>query len=401
MFKWVNAHTAGCQDTLAALHAWRLRRCAPARVRQVHVAAARLASISSRAALCALTALAGITFVSAAPIPSNLGRTATPTEIKAWDIDVRPDFKGLPPGSGTVARGQEIWESKCENCHGAFGESNEAFTPIVGHTTKDDIRTGHVAALRSDTVPQRTTLMKLSELSVLWDYINRAMPWNAPKSLSTDDVYAVVAYVLNLGGVVPNDYVLSENNMKATQNLLPNRNGNTREHGLWELGAKPDVQGSACMTNCASKVTIGSHLPDFARNAHGDISAQNRMLGGLRGADTLRPAPTEFVTLAARANQAVTGLASAAPGATDPAKLAVQHTCMACHGIANKIVGPALVDVHKKYAAQKLDAAKLLAVRIKSGGSGAWGSIPMPAQDHVPDADIRAIAEWIAAGKFH
>ena len=120
-----------------------------------------------------------------------------------------------------MARGQEIWESKCENCHGAFGESNEVFTPIIGYTTKDDIRTGHVAALRSSTVPQRTTLMKLSELSVLWDYINRAMPWNAPKSLSTDEVYAVVAYILNLGGVVPNDYVLSNKNMQATQNLLP------------------------------------------------------------------------------------------------------------------------------------------------------------------------------------
>ena len=232
MFKWVSAHIAGCQGTLAALRAWRLRRCAMARVRRLQVAVARLASISSRTALCALTALTGITFVSAAPIPGNLGRTATPAEIRTWDIDVRPDFKGLPPGSGTVARGQEIWETKCESCHGAFGESNEVFTPIIGHTTKDDIRSGHVAALRSATVPQRTTLMKLSELSVLWDYINRAMPWNAPKSLSTDDVYAVVAYVLNLGGVVPENFVLSEKNMQATQNLLPNRNGKTREHGL-------------------------------------------------------------------------------------------------------------------------------------------------------------------------
>ena len=337
------------------------------------------------------------TFLSTAQAASpNLGRPATPAEIRAWDIDVRPDFAGLPAGSGTVARGQEIWETKCENCHGAFGESNEVFTPIIGHTTKDDIRTGHVAALRSDTVPQRTTLMKLSELSVLWDYINRAMPWNSPKSLSTDDVYAVVAYILNLGGVIPDDYVLSEKNMQATHNLLPNRNGKTREHGLWELGAKPDVQGSVCMTNCASKVTISSRLPEFARNAHGDISAQNRMLGGLRGADTLRPPATEFVPLTARATSA----ASAAPGATNPAKLAAQHACLACHGIASKIVGPALIDVHKRYAAQKSDAAKLLVVRIKSGGTGAWGSIPMPAQDHVPDADIRAIAEWIAAGKF-
>ena len=339
--------------------------------------------------------------VSAEPIASNLGRPATPAEIKAWDIDVRPDFMGLPPGSGSVARGQEVWETKCENCHGAFGESNEVFTPIVGHTTKEDIKTGHVAALRSDTVPQRTTLMKLSEMSVIWDYVNRAMPWNAPKSLSTDDVYAVIAYILNLGGIVPSDYVLSDKNMQATQNMLPNRNGKTREHGLWELGGKPDVQGSTCMTNCVPKVTISSHLPDFARNAHGDIAAQNRMLGAVRGADTLQPAPTEFVALAAHmAKDKAGGPASGAVAGSSASKLATQHACLACHGIGNKIIGPAFLDVHKKYAAQKADAVKLLMVRIKSGGTGAWGTIVMPAQDHVPDADVRAIAEWIAAGKF-
>ena len=389
MSRSVSTHIAGYNE--------RLRRCATARVRQVHVAVARLASISSRAALCALT---GVTIVSAEPIASNLGRPATPAEIKAWDIDVRPDFRGLPPGSGSVARGQEVWETKCENCHGAFGESNEVFTPIVGHTTKEDIKTGHVAALRSDTVPQRTTLMKLSEMSVIWDYVNRAMPWNAPKSLSTDDVYAVIAYILNLGGIVPSDYVLSDKNMQATQNMLPNRNGKTREHGLWELGGKPDVQGSSCMTNCVPKVTISSHLPDFARNAHGDISAQNRILGGVRGADTLQPAPTEFVALAAHLARDKAGSASGASAASSASKLATQHACLACHGIGNKIVGPAFLDVHKKYAAQKADAVKLLTVRIKSGGTGAWGIIAMPAQDHVPDADIRAIAEWIAAGKF-
>jgi len=344
--------------------------------------------------------VSALAFASAhadSPQLAKLGRPATPAEVKAWDIDVRPDFTGLPPGAGTVARGQEVWESRCENCHGAFGESNEVFTPIVGGTTAEDVKTGHVASLRSDTVPQRTTLMKVSELSVLWDYINRAMPWNQPKSLTTDDVYAVVAYILNMGGVVPSDYVLSDKNMQATQNRLPNRNGKTREHGLWEQGAKPDVQGSSCMTNCAPKVTVTSHLPDYARNAHGDIALQNRTLGGVRGAETLEPAPQTFVALAARNR----GAAAATGGASDPMKMAQAHACLACHGIGNKIVGPALLDVHKKYAAQRpADAIRLLTVRIKSGGTGAWGSTAMPPQDHVPDAEIRAIAEWIAAGKF-
>src|SRR5690242_17270221 len=122
-----------------------------------------------------IPAFAGMTF--------NVGRPATPAEIKAWDIDVRPDFKGLPPGSGSVAQGQKIWDDKCASCHGTFGESNEVFTPLVGGTTAEDIRTGRVKTLVTGDVA-RTTLMKVATLSTLWDYIRRAMPWNAPKSLS-------------------------------------------------------------------------------------------------------------------------------------------------------------------------------------------------------------------------
>ena len=73
---------------------------------------------------------------------AGIGRPATPAEVKAWDIDVRPDFKGLPAGKGTVAKGQDVWESKCASCHGVFGESNQVFTPLIGGTTKKDIASG-------------------------------------------------------------------------------------------------------------------------------------------------------------------------------------------------------------------------------------------------------------------
>ena len=95
----------------------------------------------------------------------GVGRAATPQEIAAWDIDVRPDFKGLPKGSGSVAKGMEVWEAKCSSCHGIFGESNEVFTPIVGGTTKDDIKTGHAARLNDPSSPGRTTLMKVATVS--------------------------------------------------------------------------------------------------------------------------------------------------------------------------------------------------------------------------------------------
>jgi S-disulfanyl-L-cysteine oxidoreductase SoxD len=255
--------------------------------------------------------------------------------------------------------------------------------------------------LSKDIVPQRTTLMKLSQLSTLWDYINRAMPWNAPKTLTTDQVYAVTAYILHLGNIVPADFTLSDKNMRETQALLPNRNGKTLAHGMWNVNDKPDVQGSTCRSNCDPKVEITSRLPEHARNAHGNLAEQMRIIGGVRGANTLQPPPTAFAStsIASVTKPAANAGQVATKSAPDPAKLAQQHACMACHGINNKLVGPSLVDIHKKYKDAK-DSATLLAGKIKAGGSGVWGGVPMPAQAHVPDADIRAMAAWIAKGEF-
>src|SRR5262245_40370015 len=94
---------------------------------------------------------------------SGIGRTATPAEVRAWDIDVRKDFTGLPKGSGSVARGEEIWEAQCASCHGTFGESNEVFNPIIGGTTRDDVKAGVVKSLTTSEL-QRTTMMKLPSL---------------------------------------------------------------------------------------------------------------------------------------------------------------------------------------------------------------------------------------------
>ncbi len=323
----------------------------------------------------------------------GIGRVATAQETAAWDIDVRPDFKGLPVGSGSALQGQIIWEAQCASCHGVFGEANEVFSPLVGGTNADDVRTGRVARLNDAAYPGRTTLMKVATLSTLWDYIRRAMPWKAPKSLSTDQVYAVTAYLLNLGGVVPDAFVLSDRNMAATQQLMPNRNGMTTAHGLWPgrrdrevlgnllgNGNQPDVKAVACMKDCGPQPRVASFLPDFARGNHGNLAQQQRTVGPQRGADTSATpshAPTE----------------AAAPTALD---LARKHNCLACHGVTNQVVGPALRDVAGKHA-HRSDVESYLAGKIKSGGQGVWGPIAMPAQT-LPDADARAIAQWLADG---
>jgi S-disulfanyl-L-cysteine oxidoreductase SoxD len=347
---------------------------------------------------------------AAAPVPAaaplsgaagyaGIGRAATDKEIRAWNIDVRPDFQGLPKGSGTVAAGQDVWESKCASCHGVFGESREVFSPIVGGTTKDDVKTGRVARLTDTAYPERTTLMKLNSLSTLWDFINRAMPWTAPKSLSTDEVYAVVAYILNMGSVLPDDFTLSDRNMAEVQQRIPNRLGMTTRHGMWpgpELGGNstPDVQGSACMVNCRTEPTVASFLPEFARNAHGNLAEQNRLVGPQRGADTTRPASTAPVGSGGRSPAPTV---SVAPKAT-PSALAVlqRNGCVVCHGVDNKIVGPAFKDVAAKHGA-RADALTYLSGKIRAGGTGVWGAIPMPAQT-LSDDDAKTLAQWLIDG---
>lgn len=321
----------------------------------------------------------------------GIGRPATLAELKAWDIDVRPDFKGLPSGSGSVSHGQDVWDVKCASCHGTFAESNQVFTPLVGGTTAEDIKTGHTKALASGSVPQRTTLMKVATLSTLWDYINRAMPWTSPKSLSTEDVYGVVAYLLNLAEIVPDDFVLSDKNIAEVQKRMPNRYGMTTEHAMWNIKAKPDVNGSTCMHNCKASAEPTSYLPEFARNAHGNIAEQNRIIGPVRGADTTKPPAINAASAAANAPK--TEVAKAAPSMA----LLTTHSCVACHAKASKVVGPAWDQIAAKYR-NEADAEDKLVAKVMAGGAGVWGSVLMPPHGQVPEADIRQMVQFVLSG---
>jgi len=333
---------------------------------------------------------------------AGIGRAATPAEIDAWNIDVRKDFTGLPNGSGSVARGEEIWQAKCASCHGTFGESNEVFNPVIGGTTVDDVRTGIVKSLTTSEL-QRTTMMKLSSLATLWDYIRRAMPWNAPKSLSVDDVYAVSAYILNLADLVPASFVLSDANIRETEKLLPNRNGMTTAHGLWNVGGKPDVANTACMHNCETDLKIQSFIPEYARNAHGNLALQNREIGGTRGVDTAddaHSAAAAFATVAIGEPAAARARASG-----EPIALAATQGCLACHGIDRKLVGPGFREIAARYRnggnggnAASDALVSQLAGKIRNGTSGSWGPGSMPAQAQVSATNAESLARWIAAG---
>jgi cytochrome c len=321
---------------------------------------------------------------------TELGRPATEGEVAAWDIDVRPDFVGLPSGSGDVWAGEEIWLAQCASCHGDFGDSNEIFAPLVlGNITEEDIAAGRVASL-TDPGVTRTTLMKVPTLSTLWDYIYRAMPWNAPKSLSPDEVYGLVAYLLNLGYVVDDDFVLSDTNMAETQARMPNRNGMSLDHGLWSVSGLPDVSGSSCITDCDVATTVTSSLPAYAMNAHGNLAKQVRDWGPYPGlwTDTVTDIDPNQIAMAGE---------GAAEVAMAPESALSAGGCSGCHQMAGQLVGPGFDAIRTKYAGQK--HAAYLRDKIVNGGAGVWGSMPMPAMPGVDEDSLQQLVAWLTSGE--
>ncbi len=303
------------------------------------------------------------------PLGYGFGTPATATEIAGWDIDVRPDGTGLPPGRGTVAEGQAIYDAKCAGCHGTFGESTE-YIAIAGG----------VGTLGS-TQPMRTTGSKLNYATTLFDYIRRAMPFPNPKSLTDHEVYALTAYVLNLNDILPADAALDRESLPRVK--LPNRDGFTTDHGFMRRDGKPDTHNVACMRDCVTSVRLSSEMPDYARDSHGNLAEQTRDIG-----------PVEGVKSAATSSSAVATAAADAPA--DGAALARDAGCLACHAVATKVVGPAFRDVAMRYAG-KPGAQLALLEKVRKGGSGSWGQVPMPPQS-VSEANARAIIAWILSG---
>jgi cytochrome c len=155
--------------------------------------------------------------------PYGFGRTATPQEIAGWNIDSSPDGAGLPPGHGGVGQGEAIFTEKCASCHGSHGEGK----PM-------DRLVGGIGTLR-DKKPEKTVGSFWPYATTLFDFVRRAMPLNAPQSLTPDEVYAVSAYLLFLNGIVAQDAVLDADNLAKIK--MPNRNGFISAYPM--LGASP------------------------------------------------------------------------------------------------------------------------------------------------------------------
>ena len=141
----------------------------------------------------------------------RLGRPATVDEIKKIDVEVLPDGRGLPTGSSTAERGRDLYVRQCAACHGASGTEGPA-DPLAGGR-------GSLGTAR----PLKTVGSFWPYATTLWDYINRAMPYDRPGSLTVDEVYGVTAYVLYLNGIVTDRETLTHDTLPRVR--MPNRDG--------------------------------------------------------------------------------------------------------------------------------------------------------------------------------
>jgi cytochrome c len=141
----------------------------------------------------------------------GLGHTPKPEQLKQIDIDVSPDGTGLLPGSGTAAKGKDVYTRRCETCHGPTGKEGP-----------QDVFSGGKGSLAT-AKPQKTVGSYWPYATTLWDYINRAMPFDHPSTLTPDEVYSATAYILFLNGIVGEQDTLDQTTVPKIE--MPNRNG--------------------------------------------------------------------------------------------------------------------------------------------------------------------------------
>jgi cytochrome c len=157
-----------------------------------------------------------VLFVLASPALAqqspNLGKPISAEDLASWDISIGPDGAGLPPGSGTVKQGEAVFAAKCQACHGEKGAG-----------TPNDRLVGGQGSLPGDKPAVKTIGSYWPYATTLFDYIRRAMPFNESKSLTSDEVYGVVAYLLNLNGVIPESETMNAQSLPKV--TMPNREG--------------------------------------------------------------------------------------------------------------------------------------------------------------------------------
>jgi cytochrome c len=142
--------------------------------------------------------------------PVGLGKPISENQIRAWNIDVGPSGAGLPPGSGTAIAGEKLYQQQCASCHGDQGQGGVANRLVGG------------GALNTNS-PVKTVGSFWPYSTTIFDYVKRAMPHQAPQSLTDDQVYAATAYILYLNKIIAKDAVMDAKTLPLVK--MPNKDG--------------------------------------------------------------------------------------------------------------------------------------------------------------------------------
>lgn len=256
----------------------------------------------------------------------GIGRPALPEEVAAWNLDVSPDGTGLPVGQGSVEDGEMLFSDNCASCHGEFAEGVDNWPKLAGGE-------GTLA----DKDPLKTVGSYWPYLSTTWDYVHRSMPFGAAQTLSADDTYAIVAYILYSNYLVDDDFVLSNENFLDVE--MPNAEGfivddrDTAEAHFWT---------EPCMENCKPgpvEITMRAAVLDVTPDHGGEEEAM---------AEEAAPATEVAVAEPEPAPEPEPEVAAGPDPELVKAGAKVFKKCKACHQIgegAKNRTGPILTGV--------------------------------------------------------
>ena len=291
----------------------------------------------------------------------GLGRSALPEEIAAWDREIRPDGTGLPVGSGDALVGEEIFADQCAACHGDFAEGIDNWPKLAGGADTLD---------HED--PLKTVGSYWPYLSTAYDYIQRSMPYGNAGSLSDDDVYSIVAYILYSNDLIDDNFVLSNETFLDVE--MPNAAGFILDDRAQTEYLK--WSGEPCMENCKSgvKVTMRAMVLDVTPE---ETAAEETTTKETAAAETVAaveaaPEPVEAVVVEVRAFDAELAKAGAK----------VFKKCKSCHQIgdgAKNKSGPVLNGIYDNTAGA-VDGFKYSKVMRKAGEDGlVWNETQLAA----------------------
>ena len=288
----------------------------------------------------AKAAMSGGGLTTPAPVadgPFGLGHVAHPEEIAAWDVDVLPDGRGLPVGSGNAFDGEEIFAEKCASCHGDFAEGVDNWPVLAGGF--DTL---------ADEDPVKTVGSYWPHLSTAYDYIYRSMPFGSAGTLSADETYAIVAYILYSNALIDDEFELSNENLGSFE--MYNADG-------FVIDDRPELEYAAwraepCMENCKDEVEISMRSVFLVETPPegGSNSVMNDAT--LEGVPSFTAAGPSHINEALAATPVSTPVVVEAPTDDTAALLAkgekVFAKCKACHQVgpnAKNASGPHLTDV--------------------------------------------------------